>query len=69
MNSKSFSLNKADVVALLKNALLVSGAAGLTYVAESVGKLDLGPAGALLVPVVVLGLDSLIRWVRDNTKK
>lgn len=68
MNSKAFSLNKADFINLFKNTLLVSSGAGLTYLAESIGKLDLGPAGALVVPIVVLGLDTLVKWAKDNTK-
>lgn len=68
MDSKSFSLNGADLVSLGKNALLVAGAAGLTYVASNLGSLDLGATGALIVPVVTVVLDSLIKWMKDNSK-
>jgi hypothetical protein len=68
MDSKSFSLNGADLVSLGKNALLVAGAAGLTYVASNLGNLDLGATGALIVPVVTVVLDSLIKWMKDNSK-
>lgn len=68
MNSKAFSLNLNDIMALGKNALLVAGAAGLTYVVNNVANLDLGAGGALLVPIVVVALDSAIKWLKDNTK-
>ncbi len=68
MNSKAFSLNLNDLVALGKNALLVAGAAGLTYVVNNLAHLDLGAGGALLVPIVVVALDSAIKWMKDNTK-
>lgn len=68
MNSKAFSLNLNDIMALGKNALLVAGAAGLTYVVNNVANLDLGAGGALLVPIVVVALDSAIKWMKDNTK-
>lgn len=69
MNSKSFSLNFADVLPLIKNAALVSAAAGLSYVMENVSSLNLGTAGVLLVPIVSIVLDSIIKWAKDNTKK
>lgn len=68
MNSKAFSLNGADLLALSKNALLVAGAAGLTYVATNLSNLDLGSAGALLVPIISVALDSVIKWMKDNSK-
>ncbi len=69
MNSKKFKLNSADVWALAKNALLVGGAASLTYVAENFSDLDLGTTGILFVPIVAVGLDTLIKWMKDNTKE
>lgn len=69
MNSKSFKLNKADVISLVKNAVLVGGASALTYVANNLGHLDLGATGMLVVPIISVGLDSLIKWMKDNTKK
>ena len=68
MGSKKFSLNSADFVKLLKNALLVGGAAALTYFASNLGVLDLGTMGALVVPIVAVALDSAIRWLKDNAK-
>jgi hypothetical protein len=68
MNSKAFQFNYKDLVMVGKNALLVGFAALLTYLAENLGKLDLGTAGVLLVPVVSVCLDSLIKWVKDNTQ-
>lgn len=68
MNSKAFTLNAADLVALGKNAALVGVAAGLTYVVQNIGAVDLGTAGPLVVPIIVVGLDTVIKWLKDNTK-
>jgi hypothetical protein len=53
---------------LAKNALLVGGAASLTYVADNMGSLDLGATGVLFVPIVAVVLDSAIKWLKDNSK-
>jgi hypothetical protein len=57
-----------DIMSVGKNALLVGLAAVLTYVGENVTKIDLGSMSALLVPVVVVVLNSMIKWAKDNTK-
>ena len=66
MGSKKFTLNWADISKIGKNALLVGGAAALTYVAGSLDQIDLGTLGALVVPIVAVGLDSAIKWLKDN---
>lgn len=68
-DSKKFSLNTTDVVNLGKNALLVGLAAMLTYVGENVSSVDLGTTGVLLVPVVTVGIDTLVKWMKNNTKE
>lgn len=68
MNSKAFTLNLADLAALAKNAALVGLAAGLTYVSQNVGAVDLGAYGPLAVPILAVGLDTVIKWLKDNTK-
>jgi hypothetical protein len=57
-----------DVISVGKNALLVGLAAVLTYVGENLTKIDLGSMSALVVPVVVVVLNSAIKWAKDNTK-
>jgi hypothetical protein len=69
MGSKAFALNTGDLVKVGKNALLVGLAAVLTYVGEHMTKVDLGTAGVMLVPVVAVVIDSLVKWVKDNTKE
>ena len=66
MCSKKFTLNWADISKIGKNALLVGGAAALTYVAGSLDQIDLGTLGALFVPIVAVGLDTAIKWLKDN---
>jgi len=68
MGSEKFKLDTADLISLGKNATLVAVAAGLTYLAQNIGHLDLGSATAFVVPVASLVLDSLIKWTKDNTK-
>ena len=66
MGSKKFSLNWADIAKIGKNAALVGGAAALTYVAGNLDQVDLGTLGALFVPIVAVGLDTAIKWLKDN---
>lgn len=67
--SKSFSLNTSDLVSIGKNALLVGGAAALTYIGENLASIDLGNMSALVVPIVAITLNTLIKWMKDNTAK
>lgn len=67
MNSKAYSLNITDLVNLGKNAALVGVAAGLTFLVQNIGNVDLGSTGTLLVPIVVVGIDTLIKWIKDNS--
>jgi len=66
MSSKKFSLNWADISKIGRNALLVGSAAALTYVAGNLDQIDLGTLGALFVPIVAVGLDTAIKWLKDN---
>lgn len=68
LDSKAFDFNKNDFVSLAKNALLVGLAAVLTYVGQNLSHIDLGAGTALVVPVVTIMIDSMVKWVRDNTK-
>jgi hypothetical protein len=68
LDSKPFELNKHDVMALVKNAVLVGLAAVLTYVGQNLSSVDLGAGTALVVPVVTILIDSAVKWVRDNVK-
>jgi hypothetical protein len=69
LTSRSYQLDKNDVIALVKNAVLVGLAAVLTYIGQNVTKLDLGPSVALFVPVVAMMLDSAVKWVKNNVKE
>jgi uncharacterized membrane protein AbrB (regulator of aidB expression) len=66
--SKAFALNTTDLIAVGKNALLVGLAAVLTYVGENLTKIDLGSMSALIVPVLVVVINTVVKWARDNTK-
>jgi hypothetical protein len=66
--SKAFALNTTDLISVGKNALLVGLAAVLTYVGENISHLDLGSMSALLVPVVVVVINTVVKWAKDNTK-
>jgi len=69
LTSKAFSVDINDVVSIGKNALLVGLAAVLTYVGENIANVDLGPTSALIVPVVAVVVNTLVNWIKDNTKK
>ena len=66
MGSKKFTLNMIDVTRISKNAALVAIAAALTYVAGNLDQIDVGSVGTLLVPIIAVGLDTAIKWLKDN---
>jgi len=65
--SQKFNLNRSDIYNLAKNAALVSVAAGLTYVAQNLGNLELGTLGVLVVPVISTAIQSMLTWLQDNS--
>lgn len=67
--SAKYSLDRKDVLTLVKNAVLVGVAAVLTYLGENLSSLDLGVNGVLLVPVVSIVIDSVVKWARGNVKQ
>ena len=69
LTSKAFALDANDLVNVGKNALLVGVAAVLTYVGENITKVDLGAMSALVVPVVVVLVNTLVNWIKDHTSK
>ena len=68
MGSKKFTLNFGDLSKVFKTALLVGGAAALTVVAENLEVVDIGMYTPLFVPIVAVGLDTAIKWLKDNSK-
>ena len=62
------ALNSTDLISVGKNALLVGLAAVLTYVGENLTKIDLGSMSALVVPVVVVVINTIVKWAKDNSK-
>jgi len=65
-DSKSFSLNKNDVIVLVKNAGLMALAAGLTFLGENVSQIDLGIYGPVVVPLVAVASDTAVKWAKNN---
>ena len=66
--SPKFNLNSADIYNLAQPAAVVAAAAGLTYVAQNLGNLELGSLGVLVVPVISTAIQSMITWIRDNSE-
>lgn len=69
MQSKAFSLNTNDLVNIVKGALLVGLAASLTYFGEHLSKVDIGPIGVMLVPVVSIAIDTFVKWTKGTTEE
>jgi hypothetical protein len=65
-NSPAFSLNVADVIDITKNTALVALAAGLTYLGENLGDLDLGNMGVMLVPIAAVVINTVVKWAKNN---
>jgi hypothetical protein len=67
--SKRFVLNWVDISGVVKNALLVGGAAALTVVAENLDIVNIGLYTPLVVPIIAVGLDTAIKWLKDASPK
>lgn len=67
LTSKAFALDTNDLINVGKNAVLVGVAALLTYVGENITKIDLGGMSALVVPVVVVLVNTMVNWIKDHT--
>ena len=65
-DSPAFSLNVADVIDITKNTALVALAAGLTYLGENLGDLDLGNMGVMLVPIAAVVINTIVKWAKNN---
>jgi hypothetical protein len=59
-------LNKVDVVKVVRTAILVSLASGLTYLVTNINPEVLGVYGILLVPVATAILDMLNKYIKGN---
>jgi len=69
MGSKKFTLNWADIAKIGKNAILVGSAAALTYLSQNMEDINMGAMAALFVPIVAAGLDTAIKWLKDNKEE
>jgi hypothetical protein len=67
--SKSLSLDKNDLTAVLTNALIVGAAAAITFIGENLAKLDLGQSTAFVIPIVAVVLNTVSRWLKNYTTK
>ena len=67
--SPAFKMDWADLWSVSKNALLVAGAAGLTVLAENLDVVDIGLYTPLVVPIIAVGLDTAIKWMKNNSKE
>jgi len=63
--SKRFKLNWGDLTVVVKNAILVGGAAALTVVAENLQVVDIGLYTPLVVPIIAVALDTAIKWLKN----
>jgi hypothetical protein len=57
------------VLDIAKNTALVALAAGLTYLGENLGNLDLGNAGVMLVPIAAVVINTVVKWAKNNTSE
>lgn len=69
MGSKKFKLDFSDMLVLAKQALLIGGAAAITYIIQNLDTLDLGNMGTLLVPIIAVVLDGALKLFKDNSKE
>jgi len=65
--SPSFKLDLTDLWVVIRNAIFVALAAFLTVIINSIGELDLGQYTVILIPIVTVILDTILKWLKDNT--
>lgn len=63
--SKLFSLNVADIMVVVKNALLVALAAFLTFIVQNLGNIEMGENALFIIPVITMALNTAIRFIKD----
>lgn len=68
MGSKPFSFDSADFLKTLKLSGFVGAGAALTYLAQNLVNVDMGPAIAAVVPLVTTALFAAATWFNDNSK-
>ena len=65
--SSRFGFNMDDMMEVVKTALMVGGAAALTFIVDNLGKIEMGENLLIVIPMVTMALQTLVRWVKDNT--
>lgn len=60
------TINSVDVAKLLKDTLLVAGAAVTTFLLAQLGHFDFGQYGVAVVPVVTFLLNLAHKFFKDN---
>ena len=64
--SQPGKLDLTDTAKLTRDALVVGGAAALTYAVDNLGDLKLGGYEAALVPIIALLLNAGIKYLKNN---
>jgi len=64
--SEAFKLDLTDVKKIGINALIAAAGAGIAVLVDNVGQLNLGPYTALVAPVIIMGLNTLQKWMKSN---
>ena len=59
-------VNVDDVVKLIKEGALVGIGSALAYYSANLSHIDFGQLGAVIIPVVTLGLSAAIKWIKGN---
>lgn len=65
--SKPGTLNSTDYAKITRDFIIVSASAGCAYLANNLHLLDLGQYTPVLVPVIAMGLQTLIKWLKSNS--
>lgn len=68
MGSKPFKFDADDAVNIMKTAVLVGAAGAITYIIDNIGHLDLGSLTTVVVPIATVGLQAVLKFLKDNQK-
>lgn len=68
MGSGRFQVSVTDVVEVVKNGAMVALAAFITFLIQSLSNIEMGEGVLMFLPVVTIALNSILNWIKDNTK-
>jgi hypothetical protein len=64
--SDAYKLNLTDAKKIGINAIIAAVGAGVAVLIDNVAQLNMGPYTALVAPIIIMGLNTLQKWMKSN---